>query len=118
MDWFCLQNTTFNLYNPSNSTSSTQLTCASVYCDLAASCPSSSSQCPYHLQYLSPVSTDGYLVADMLYLVPQKGGNKTNAQVVFGYGKNNYVHLLDFSTYLNEEHFFYSLAIEQYSIRS
>lgn len=79
-----VQNTTFNIYNPAASTTYSQVTCASAYCDMANACPMTAAPCPYHLQYLSPVSTDGYLVQDVMYLVPQKGGDKTATGVIFG----------------------------------
>ncbi|KAG0563847.1 hypothetical protein KC19_8G064100 [Ceratodon purpureus] len=84
-----LYDTTFNVYDASNSSSSERVTCSSPYCvDVASACSSSTMQCPYHIQYISPVTTEGYLVEDVMYLIPQKGGNKTAADVVFGCGTN------------------------------
>ena len=81
----CVQNVTFNIYDPSGSITYKRVECDSPYCALPGQCTVGATQCPYRLQYLSPASTEGYLVEDVMYLVQQKGGKKTATDIVFGY---------------------------------
>ncbi|XP_072993750.1 aspartyl protease family protein 1-like [Typha latifolia] len=82
------RNVTFNIYSPSNSTTSKQVPCSSSLCELQSSCSGASSSCPYEVQYLSVnTSSSGILVEDVLYLTTETASPEVvPASVVFGCG--------------------------------
>ncbi|XP_024360626.1 aspartyl protease family protein 1 isoform X2 [Physcomitrium patens] len=92
---------TYNVYDPAVSTTYKGVGCGSPYCDMARQCALGSTQCPYHLQYLSPASSEGYLVDDVIYLTPQNGGDKIAIAIVFGCGTNQTGAFLNGSTVPN-----------------
>ncbi|XP_072993752.1 aspartyl protease family protein 1-like [Typha latifolia] len=85
----CAPNNTFNIYSPSNSTTSKKVPCSSSLCELQSSCSGASSSCPYEVQYLSAnTSSSGILVEDVLYLTTETASPKAvPASVVFGCGR-------------------------------
>ncbi|XP_072968328.1 aspartyl protease family protein 1-like [Typha angustifolia] len=83
------RNVTFNIYSPSNSTTSKLVPCSSSLCELQSSCSGASSSCPFEVQYLSVnTSSSGILVEDVLYLTTETASpDVVPASVVFGCGR-------------------------------
>ncbi|KAI8020039.1 Aspartyl protease family protein 1 [Camellia lanceoleosa] len=73
----------FNIYSPSNSTSSAKVSCNSTFCGQC-----SLNTCPYYSEYLSNnTSSFGLLVEDVLHLTTDDSQLKAvDAQITFGCG--------------------------------
>uniref|UniRef100_A0A0D9XG71 Peptidase A1 domain-containing protein n=1 Tax=Leersia perrieri TaxID=77586 RepID=A0A0D9XG71_9ORYZ len=82
-------NLKFDVYSPSESTTSRKVPCSSSLCDLQNACRSKSNSCPYSIQYLSDnTSSSGVLVEDVLYLTSDSAQSKTvAAPIMFGCGQ-------------------------------
>jgi len=77
-------------YDPSKSSTSKSVGCTADACvsnGFANSC-AANEDCPYTIQYESSVTTKGYLVQDLMYLIPQNGGATTTTNIIFGCGLN------------------------------
>ncbi|RZS25661.1 hypothetical protein BHM03_00058897 [Ensete ventricosum] len=84
-------NTTFNIYSPSNSSTSRKLLCSDSMCE--TTCTGADSNCPYGVTYADNSSTSGVLVEDTLYLVAEDTSARVvEAPIVFGYCRS--FHLL------------------------
>ncbi|GAB4848434.1 hypothetical protein Ancab_003131 [Ancistrocladus abbreviatus] len=79
----------FNMYSLNTSSTGTRVPCSSSVCQLVTSCPSTSSECPYEIDYLSAnTSSIGYLVEDVLQLTTDVNPLKpVNAKITLGCGK-------------------------------
>ncbi|KAL7104431.1 hypothetical protein ACP275_08G244500 [Erythranthe tilingii] len=80
-----------NEYSPSTSSTSKSLSCSHHLCELGLSCPNPKQQCPYTINYYSDdTSTSGFLVEDVLHLVPGHHSDASNksvkAPVIIGCG--------------------------------
>lgn len=78
-----------NEYNPSGSSTSKPLSCSHKLCELGPNCPNPKQQCPYTINYYSDdTSTSGFLVEEVLHLVPGHSvSNKSvSAPVIIGCG--------------------------------
>lgn len=75
----------FNIYSPSNSTTSTKVSCNSTFC---GKCSSTRNTCAYQVEYLSNnTSSSGLLVEDVLHLTTDDSQLKAvDAQITFGCG--------------------------------
>ncbi|CAL5073043.1 unnamed protein product [Urochloa decumbens] len=82
-------NLKFDVYSPQKSSTSRKVPCSSNLCDQQSSCRSSSSSCPYNIEYLSDnTSSSGVLVEDLLYLITEYGQPKiVTAPITFGCGQ-------------------------------
>lgn len=83
---FLLQTTHVSRYDPNSSSTFKKVACNSNVCTssgVSNTC-AANGNCPYSIQYQSPARTEGYLVEDLLYLIPQKGGAATASNIVFG----------------------------------
>ncbi|XP_022943755.1 aspartyl protease family protein 1-like isoform X2 [Cucurbita moschata] len=80
----------FNIYSPSNSSTSKEVPCSSSLCQHANQCFSPSDPCPYKVSYLSDnTSSTGYLVEDILHLATNDGRSKpVNANITLGCGRD------------------------------
>ncbi|XP_038906112.1 aspartyl protease family protein 1 [Benincasa hispida] len=80
----------FNIYSPSNSSTSKEVQCSSSLCAHADQCSSRSDTCPYEVSYLSDnTSSTGYLVEDILHLTTNDDQSKpVNAKITLGCGKD------------------------------
>ncbi|RWW45153.1 hypothetical protein BHE74_00049030 [Ensete ventricosum] len=77
-------NMTFNIYSPSNSSTSRKLLCSDSMCE--TTCTGADSNCPYGVTYADNSSTSGVLVEDTLYLVAEDTSARVvEAPIVFGY---------------------------------
>lgn len=75
---------TFNIYSPSNSSTSRKLLCSDSMCQ--TTCTGAGSNCPYGVTYADNSSTSGVLVEDTLYLVAEDTSARVvEAPIVFGY---------------------------------
>ncbi|CAL9074816.1 unnamed protein product [Musa acuminata var. zebrina] len=80
-------NMTFNIYSPSNSSTSRKLLCSDSMCQ--TTCTGAGSNCPYGVTYADNSSTSGVLVEDTLYLVAEDTSARVvEAPIVFGCGRN------------------------------
>ncbi|OMO55756.1 Peptidase A1 [Corchorus capsularis] len=79
----------FSIYSPNTSSTSSNVLCSSDKCEQAKRCPSSQSDCPYQVLYLSNgTSSTGYLVDDVLHLVTDSDKTKAvDANITFGCGQ-------------------------------
>ncbi|KAL8472045.1 hypothetical protein ACS0TY_029321 [Phlomoides rotata] len=79
-----------NEYNPSGSSTSKTLPCSHQLCEPGPDCPNPKQQCPYTVNYYSEdTSTSGFLVEDVLHLVPGPSdvSNKSvRAPIIVGCG--------------------------------
>lgn len=83
---FLVQTTHVNRYDRSKSSTSKSVGCNADACTsngFASSCVANG-DCPYTIQYQSAVTTKGYLVQDLMYLIPQNGGAATSTNIIFG----------------------------------
>ncbi|CAL9194865.1 unnamed protein product [Musa hybrid cultivar] len=89
------QNVTFNVYSPTNSSTSRSVLCSDSIC--GNTCAGSNATCPYSVDYLYVnTSSSGTLVSDTLYLVTDDATQQpVKAPVVFGCGRNQSGALLD-----------------------
>ncbi|KAM7260035.1 hypothetical protein ACFE04_015776 [Oxalis oulophora] len=78
----------FNIYSPSNSSTSKTVLCSSTLCD--STCASAGDKCPYQVNYLSDdTSTTGYLVQDNLHLITDDSKEEASSpQITLGCGVN------------------------------
>ncbi|KAL0333021.1 UNVERIFIED_CONTAM: Aspartic proteinase-like protein 1 [Sesamum calycinum] len=84
-----MQDKDLNEYNPSGSSTSKPLSCSHKLCELGPNCPNPKQQCPYTINYYSDdTSTSGFLVEEVLHLVPGHSvSNKSvSAPVIIGCG--------------------------------
>ncbi|OAY77796.1 Aspartic proteinase-like protein 1 [Ananas comosus] len=79
----------FNIYSPSQSSTSKKVPCSSSFCDLRSTCTGANSSCPYVVEYMTEnTSTSGVLVEDVLYFTQEDARSKiVEAPVVFGCGQ-------------------------------
>ncbi|KAL3829916.1 hypothetical protein ACJIZ3_018718 [Penstemon smallii] len=85
-----MQDKDLNEYNPSGSSTSKPFSCSHQLCELGPNCPNPKQQCPYTVNYYSDdTSTSGFLVEDVLHLVPghdDVSNKSVQAPVVIGCG--------------------------------
>ena len=84
--FFLVQTTHVSRYDPSKSSTSKKIGCNTDVCSsngFASTC-AANADCPYTIQYQSAVNTAGYLVQDLMYLTPEKGGAATTTDIIFG----------------------------------
>lgn len=83
-----MQDKDLNEYNPSDSSTSKPLSCSHRLCKLGLNCPNPKQQCPYSVNYYSDdTSTSGFLVEDVLHLVPghnDASNESVKAPVIIG----------------------------------
>ncbi|KAF5753069.1 hypothetical protein HS088_TW01G00987 [Tripterygium wilfordii] len=79
----------FNIYSPSESSTSAEVNCSSSLCALQKQCSSARDTCPYKVQYLSNnTSTTGVLVEDVLHLTPDDSQFQVvDTQITLGCGQ-------------------------------
>ncbi|KAG6700740.1 hypothetical protein I3843_08G122000 [Carya illinoinensis] len=80
-----------NIYSPSNSSTSKNVSCNSTLCGRTPSCPSANGNCPYNVSYPSNNSTSstGILVEDILHLITDDDQRKVvDTPITFGCGQN------------------------------
>lgn len=66
-----MQDRDLNEYNPSGSSTSKTVPCSHQLCEPGPNCQNPKQQCPYTVNYYSDdTSTSGFLVEDVLHLVP------------------------------------------------
>ncbi|KAI4314717.1 hypothetical protein L6164_027597 [Bauhinia variegata] len=83
------QTLNLNIYGPEDSSTSQNVLCNSSLCEQQTQCSSSSSPCPYQVQYLSDnTSSTGFLVEDVLHLITDDDQTKdSDARITFGCGQ-------------------------------
>ncbi|KAF7828994.1 aspartyl protease family protein 1-like [Senna tora] len=83
------QSIKLNIYGPSASSTSKNVFCNSTLCQQQNQCPSSSSNCPYEILYLSNgTSSAGILVEDVLHLITDDNQTKeADTRITFGCGQ-------------------------------
>ncbi|WOL18893.1 aspartyl protease family protein 1-like [Canna indica] len=82
-------NITYNIYSPSNSSTSQRILCSDAIC--SASCTgSNTTSCPYQVAYADGGTTSGVLVEDILHLTTQDSTPQHTIQkpVILGCGRN------------------------------
>ncbi|KAJ0098231.1 hypothetical protein Patl1_29165 [Pistacia atlantica] len=79
----------FNIYSPNASSTSSKVTCNSSLCESQSQCPSTTSNCPYQVRYISEgTSSTGTLVEDVLHLITNDDNSKPfNPRITFGCGR-------------------------------
>ncbi|CAL1394353.1 unnamed protein product [Linum trigynum] len=79
----------FNIYNPSESSTSKRVTCNNDFCTHRSRCLGAFSNCPYTVSYVSAkTSTSGILVQDVLHLTSKgSSADVVEATVTFGCGQ-------------------------------
>ena len=84
---YVMQEIHFNIYSPNNSSTSSKVPCNSAMCEQQRKCPSSRSNCPYQVNYLSNgTSSTGVLVEDVLHLASDDDKTKAvEAKITFGF---------------------------------
>ena len=87
MNYAWQQNLEFNIYSPTQSSTSQNVPCNSSFCELKSLCSAATSGCPYVVQYGSDnTSSAGVLVEDILYFKTEETIPKVvKAPIVFGY---------------------------------
>ncbi|CAK9196013.1 unnamed protein product [Sphagnum troendelagicum] len=82
---------TVHTYSPNSSSTSQSVNCSNPLCSInQTTCAAASQQqsCPYTQSSLySDTNTSGFLVEDILYFIPEYGGNPVSVPVVFGCGQ-------------------------------
>ncbi|EHA8592547.1 Aspartyl protease family protein 1 [Cocos nucifera] len=82
-------NIKFDIYSPSQSSTSKKVPCNSSFCELKSSCSAANSSCPYVVKYVSDnTSSSGVLVEDILYFKTEETIPKVvKAPIVLGCGQ-------------------------------
>ena len=74
-----------NAYTPSQSSTAKPVLCSDPLCAKSATC-ASSEQCPYEIKYVSAnTSTSGTIYEDVLYFMPEAGGNPVTLPIYLGW---------------------------------
>jgi len=74
-----------NAYAPSQSSTSKPVLCSDPLCAKSATC-ASTEQCPYEIKYVSAnTSTSGTIYEDVLYFMPEAGGNPVTLPIYLGW---------------------------------
>lgn len=114
-----MQDRDLNEYNPSGSSTSKTISCSHQICELGPNCPNPKQQCPYTVNYYTDdTSTSGFLVEDVLHLVPgisDVSNKSVRAPVIIGCVllcsyfsvPKNYHRETFFPSYLDAYMFFY-----------
>ena len=74
-----------NAYTPSQSSTAKPVLCSDPLCAKSATC-ASTDQCPYEIKYVSAnTSTSGTIYEDVLYFMPEAGGNPVTLPIYLGW---------------------------------